>query len=91
MLNKKANTSSIFCSASISRIEGAWFSSYDASVFFVEMILKFAIGVGSLDFVRNYGLDEVVLDVQERSEESTLFSLSFMADSFWLNFFSKFL
>ena len=91
MLNKKAKTSSIFCSASISRIEGAEFSYYDASVFFVEMILKFAIGVGSLDFVRNYGLDEVVLDVQERSEESTLFSLSFMADSFWLNFFSKFL
>jgi hypothetical protein len=55
------------------------------------MILKFAIGVGSLDFVRNYGLDVVVLDVKERSEESMFFSLSFMADSFWLNFFSKFL
>lgn len=68
MLNKKANTSSIFCSASISRIEGAWFSYYDTSVFFVEMILLFTIGVGSLDCVRNYGLDVVVLDEQERSE-----------------------
>ncbi len=91
MLNKKAKTSSIFCSASISRIEGAWFSYYDTSVFLVEMILKSVIGVGSLDCVRNYGLYEVVLDEQERSEKSMFFSLSFMADSFWLNFLSKFL
>jgi hypothetical protein len=55
------------------------------------MILKFVIGVGSLDCVRNYGLYEVVLDEQERSEKSMFFSLSFMADSFWLNFLSKFL
>ncbi len=82
MLNRKAKTSSIFCSASISRIEGAWFSYYDTSVFFVEMILKLAIGVGSLDCVKNYGLDVVVLDEQERSEESMFFSLSFMTDSF---------